>query len=136
MRGINVRWVAAPLVLALAMSACDSTGPDEGSVWGSDAAGLTISQGKATILIAAGSCYGSFGEIDQAVPSGAFTLSGTYTQLTGAYPGKIQYDAQFVGAIDGNHMTLTINVPSAQRVVGPFSLTEGVSNTLPMCLYP
>lgn len=134
MRRISALWIALPLVLA--MAACDSTGPDEGSIWGSDAAGLTISQGKATILIAAGNCYGSFGEIDQAIPSGAFTLSGTYTQLTGAFPGKIQYDAQFVGTIDGSHMTLTINVPSTQRIVGPFNLTEGVSNTLPMCLYP
>ena len=136
MRKNNGYWIATSLGLALMLAACDSTGPDEGSVWGSDAAGLTISQGKATVLIAAGGCYGSFGEIDQAIPSGAFTLSGTFTQLTGAYPGRIQYDAQFVGTINGNHMTLTINVPSAQRVVGPFNLTEGVSNTLSACLYP
>ena len=136
MRRINAHWIAATLGLALAIAACDSTGPDQGSVWGSNEAGLTISESKATLLIAAGNCYGSFGEIAQPIPSGSFTLSGTFTQLMGAYPGKVQFDAQFVGTVEGTHMMLSINVPSLQKVIGPFNLTEGVAKTFPACLYP
>jgi hypothetical protein len=136
MRRINVHWIAVSLVLALAIAACDSTGPDEGTVWGSNAAGLTISQSRATLLIDAGGCYGSFGQINQPIPSGAFALSGTFTQLMGAYPGKVQFDAQFVGTVEGTHMMVSINVPSLQKIVGPFNLTEGVATKLSACLYP
>jgi hypothetical protein len=136
MRNINIYQIATSLVLGLAIGACDSTGPDQGSVWGSSQAGLTILESKATILIDAGGCYGSYGEIDQPIPSGSFTLSGIFTQLEGAYPGKVQFDAQFVGVVDGSHMMLSINVPALQKVVGPFNLTEGVVKTLSACLYP
>ena len=137
MENIVVRLIARSVVLALTIAACDSTGPDQGSVWGSNEAGLTSADSEATIqILASGGCYGSFGEIDQPIPSGSFTLSGTYTQLIGAYPGRIQYDAQYAGTVDGSHMTLSISVPALQKVIGPFSLTEGVNKTWPACLYP
>lgn len=104
---------------------------------GGPEASLTIADTSATLLIlASGSCYGSFGQIDAPIPSGSFALSGTYTPLIGAYPGKVQYAAQFSGLVDGGQLSITITVPSLQRVVEPFSLTAWRSATWPMCLYP
>ena len=130
------RFLAASLFLTLAIIGCDSTGPDEQSVWSSSDASLTISQSSATLRILAGSCYGSYGEINRPIPSGNFTLSGTFTQLIGAYPGSVQYDAQYSGTVAGSHMTLTVTVPALQKVIGPFTLTEGVSQAWMQCLYP
>ena len=116
--------------------ACASTGPDQ-LVWGSDQVSLAIAESSATLkILASGGCYGSFGEIAQPIPSGSFSLTGTYTQLTGVYPGSVQYTAQYVGAVAGRHMTLTISIPSLQQTLGPFSLTQGVAKTWTACLYP
>jgi hypothetical protein len=128
--------VTATGILTLSLGACGSTGPNQ-LAWGSDQVSLTIAGSSATLLIlASGGCYGSHGEIDQPVPAGSFTLPGTYTQLTGVYPGSIQYTAQYVGTVTGHHMTLTINIPSLQQTLGPFRLTYGVAKTWPACLYP
>jgi hypothetical protein len=133
----TVRLVTATFVLTLSNAACASTGPDQFAVWGSDQVSLTIADnGAALQILASGGCYGSYGEIDQAIPSGTFTLAGTYTQLTGVYPGSVQYTAEYGGAVAGRHMTLTISVPALQQTLGPFSLTHGVAKSWPACLYP
>ena len=119
------------------MAACSSTEPGESTDWGSDQAGLTISESSATLqIVTAGGCYGSFGEITQPVLSSSFTLSGTYTQLMGVYPGFVEYPAEFSGTIDRGLMTLTISIPSLQQTLGPFRLSRGVVKTWPACLYP
>ena len=64
-------------------------------MWGSDKASLTVTKDAATLQILsqtlpAGGCFGSYGEITQPIPNGSFSIAGTYTQLTGVYPGKIQ----------------------------------------------
>jgi hypothetical protein len=110
-------------------------------VWGSDKASVTIKGGSATVEIFSqamppSGCFGSYGDIPQEIPNGYFSLPGTYTQLTGAYPGKIQYPAQFSGFVEGTAMTITITVPELPPVLGPFVLTYGVTNTWRPCLYP
>jgi hypothetical protein len=110
-------------------------------VWGSEKASVKIKGGSATVEIFAlalplGGCFGSYGDIAQEIPNGHFSLPGTYTQLTGAYPGKIQYPAQFSGVVEGTAMTLTITVAGLPQVLGPFVLTYGVTNTWGPCLYP
>ena len=125
------------LALTAVSSACESTGPEPVVAWGSDQAALRIAADTATLhILAAGGCYGSWGEIDHAIPAGAFTLSGTYTQLMGAYPGSIQYAAEYAGTIAGNSMTLSINIPALQQTIGPFHLTAGVTSAWTACLYP
>jgi hypothetical protein len=114
--------------------------PVEG-VWGSDKASLTVRKGGGTLDILAltlptGGCFGTYGEITQPIPRGRFTLAGTYTQLIGAYPGRIDYAAQFSGSVERNTMTITITVPSQQQSFGPFVLTYGVNNAWTPCLYP
>lgn len=127
---------SAILLLTLSLGACASTGPDQ-LVWGSDQVSLTIAESSATVkILASGGCYGSFGEIAQPIPPGSFSLTGTYTQLTGVYPGSVQYTAQYVGAVAGRHMTLTVSIPTLQWTLGPFSLTQGVAKTWTACLYP
>ena len=125
------------LVLTLAMAACVSTAPDQPSVWSSNEASLSVAQNHTTVqILASGGCYGSYGTIEQPIPSGSFSLSGTYTQLTGVYPGSVQYPAQFSGAVSGPFLTLSINVPALQRTLGPYSLRFGVTKSWSACLYP
>ena len=129
------RMLHASLVLTLMGSACAPTTADR-ATWGSDQASLRIADNKATVqVLASGGCYGAYGDID-AVPSGSFALSGTYTQLLGAYPGRIQYPAEFTGTIVGNVMTLSIRVPALQQTLGPFRLSAGVTSAWSACLYP
>jgi hypothetical protein len=54
----------------------------------------------------------------------------------GAYPGYVQYAAQYTGTITGDAMTLTIVIPSQQRTIGPFHLTANVAPSWSPCLYP
>ena len=121
----------------LATSGCTSTTPDQSRVWGSNQATLTIVDTSATLrIVAAGDCYGSYGEFDQPLLSGAFSRGGTYTQLIGAYPGKVQYAAQFSGTVSGRQISLTVTVLALHGTVGPFTLTQGRSAEWPACLYP
>ena len=129
--------LVVPALLTLMGSACGLTTPDRPANWGSDQASLSIGDNKATVQVrASGGCYGSYGDIDHAVLSGTFTLSGTYTQLIGAYPGRIQYPAEYAGTIVGNVMTLSISVPALEQTIGPFRLTAGVTSAWSACLYP
>jgi len=102
---------------------------------------VTIKGGSATVEIFSlalppSGCFGSYGDSAQGIPNGHFSLPGIYTQLTGAYPGKIQYPAQFSGFVEGTGMTITITVPALPQVLGPFVLTYGVTNAWGPCLYP
>jgi hypothetical protein len=139
MRNIGAIGLAVSIVIGASCSGDGVTG--NGGIaapgpWGSGAASLSVTASGATIRIRAGECYGSYGVVGAPVPAGSFSLSGTFTQLMGAYPGKIDYAAQFTGATQGQTMTLTITVPALERTVGPFSLVHGVTTTWPQCLYP
>lgn len=110
-------------------------------VWGSENAGLTVTKGSAALDILSstlpeGGCFGSYGEMTQPIPNGAFSIAGTYTQLIGAYPGKIQYAAQYSGLVAGNTLSITITVPALEQTFGPFRLTHGVNNAWSPCMYP
>jgi hypothetical protein len=127
----------AALAIAISAAACSSTSPDQPGTWGSDQASLTIKDSSGTLrILASGGCYGSYGEFAQRLPAGAFTFPGTFTQLIGAYPGKLQYPAQFSGSVTGAKLSLTVAVPALQQSFGPFTLTHGVSEDWPACLYP
>jgi hypothetical protein len=103
----------------------------------SDQASLTITDRGTTIqVLASGGCVGSYGQVLQPIPTGRFALPGTYTQLMGAYPGRVEYAAQYAGQWDGNQLTLTITVVTLPQPVGPFHLSSGMEPTWPPCLYP
>ena len=109
--------------------------------WGSDTASLTVEPAGAMLKVfgsnfASGGCYGSFGEVPRSIPAGRFDFPGTFVQLTGVYPGRIEYQAEYDGFIDADVMTLTVTVPSIQRVLGPYRLLYGVGNAWTPCLYP
>ncbi len=98
---------------------------------------MRIAGDTATVHVSpAGGCYGAFGSFNHAVQSGTFALPGTYTQLIGANPGRVQYSAAFAGTIVGNTMTLSISIPTLQQTIGPFHLVAGVDSAWPACLYP
>jgi len=133
----RVLALQASMIFTLIGSACGPTTPGGSASWGSDQASLSIAEDKATVqVLAAGGCYGTYGEFDHAVPSGTFTRSGTYTQLMGVYPGSIQYTAEYTGTVGGDVMTLSIKVPALQQTIGPFRLTAGVTSAWSACLYP
>jgi hypothetical protein len=127
----------ASVGVVLTVAACASTAPDQPAVWSSSEASLTVADSTATLrILASGGCYGSYGEIDQPIPSGAFTLTGTYTLLQGVYPGYVRYAAEYAGTVEGHQMTLGITVPALQQTLGPFTLVYGVGQSWPACLYP
>jgi hypothetical protein len=110
-------------------------------VWGSENASLTITRDGAKLDLLSspfpnGGCFGAFGEMAQPIPKGAFSIAGTYTQLMGVYPGKIEYAARCSGVVEGSRMSIAIAVPALQQTFGPFLLTVGVSNAWSPCLYP
>ena len=110
-------------------------------IWGSENASLTITKagGKLDLLSLAlptGGCFGSYGEMARPIPNGSFSIEGTYTQLTGAYPGKIEYAARYSGIVEGGRMSIAIAVPTLQQGFGPFLLTAGLSNAWSPCLFP
>ena len=106
-------------------------------VWGSEKASLTITKAGATLeILASGGCFGSYGEMTQPIPNGLFSIAGTYTQLTGVYPGRIQYVAQYSGVVEGNRMSIAVTVPALPQILGPFQLADGVNNAWSPCLYP
>jgi hypothetical protein len=105
--------------------------------WGSSHASLVASDTGATLqILASGSCFGSFGQFSQPVATGSFDVPGTFTQLTGAYPGQVQYAARFSGAVSGDHLTLTVTVATLAQTMGPFVLVRGVTSSWTPCLYP
>ena len=137
---------SGPLVAVAAAAAlllCDCGSPTSAGdrvpdgVWGSDRASLAVTDTGATLdILGAGDCIGSYGEIPQRIPGGTFDVSGTFTQLIGAYPGHIDYAARFTGTSAADQITIAITVPALQQSLGPFTLARGVQNSWPMCLYP
>jgi hypothetical protein len=118
-----------------------SVSPRGLQVFGSDQAKLAIAGGTAKLEIKAltlpsGACFGTYGQIDQPIPNGPFSLHGSFTQLIGAFPGKIDYSADFSGVVETNQITITVTVPAIQQSFGPFVLTNGVNPSWTPCLYP
>lgn len=113
-------------------------------VWGAAQASLAIgnnARNGATLQILSlnlpsGACFGQYGDIISRIPNGRFSLPGTFTQLIGAYPGKIQYPAQYSGIVLGNTLSLTVTVPALHQSFGPYLLVRGVTTSWTPCLYP
>lgn len=146
-RAATVESIQAPIVRADPRSrngGVVSARGDQGlppGTWGSEQASVTIKPGGTNVEIFAlalppSGCFGSYGDIARQIPNGRFSLPGTYTQLTGAYPGKVEYPAQFSGFVEGSRMTITITVPRLTQALGPFVLKSGVTNAWGPCLYP
>jgi hypothetical protein len=141
MRSTPFLFLIAAAGLTVACSSGSSSASDDFAqrgAWGSNQASVTVAASGATLLIlhSGSSCYGSYGDIAQMVPTGSFTIPGVYTQLTGVAPGRVQYAAQFSGTVAGNQMAITVSVPALQQTFGPFNLTYGVSNTWVACMFP
>ncbi len=138
------RFSCLALLVSIGLAPACSTGMPTGSDtsalagrWGSDEASLTIAKGGATLqILASGGCFGSYGEMNAPIPTGQFTQPGTYTQLTGAAPGKIQYAAQFFGSVAGDMMSIQVGVPALQQSFGPFHLMHGIETSWVACMYP
>jgi hypothetical protein len=140
MRNPSFVFLTASIGIALACADRLPISPDESAprgTWGSNTASLTITDSSATLkILASGGCYGAYAEIDQPIRTPRFALSGIYTQLIGAFPGKIQNAAQFSGSVEGNQISIVVTVRALQQVLGPFSLTHGLNTTWAPCLYP
>lgn len=139
MRKTSFLFLTGLIGIALACSERLSTSTNESvqrGMWGSNKASLTIKDSSATLQILDGNCYGAYGQIDQPFVTGHFDLPGTYTQLMGVYPGKVQYPAQYSGTVVGNQLSMTVTVPALQVTFGPFNLTFGMNSAWTPCLYP
>ena len=128
--------IAIGVALAVTV-ACSATSPSKPDQWRSDQASLSLSDTTSTLLIlASGDCVGSYGDFNGDIPSGHFDIPGTYTQLTGVYPGKIDYPAQFSGSRAASAISITVTVPALQSSFGPFTLAPGALPDWQQCLYP
>jgi hypothetical protein len=139
MRNTSFLFLAGLIGISLGCSDRPATSPNgsvQRGIWGSNKASLTITDSSATLQILSGNCYGAYGRVDQPIVTGAFDLPGTYTQLMGAYPGKIQYPAQYSGTVAGNQLSLTVSVPALPTTFDPFVLTYGMNSAWTPCLYP
>lgn len=124
-------------VFTLGSAGCTATAPNQSDAWGSEQANLTLNGTDATLrLLASGGCYGSYGNLDQKPANGAFSIPGSYTQLMGAYPGKVTYPARYTGTVSGQEIALTVTVPALQLALGPFALARGVTAAWSACAYP
>ena len=136
------RFELTPLAFALALAAgacARSVEPGNAIIagtWGSTRASLAVTDSGARLLISNGSCYGSYGTVTGGIPTPTFDLSGTYTQLTGAYPGRVTYAARLSGTLFGDSMTLAVDVPALQETLGPYALARGDTTTWSACLFP
>jgi hypothetical protein len=131
---LSVGW---PCIVLLSSASCFPTSPSAAGVWGSQQASLSVTGDGAVLqILASGGCYGSYGDVPVPIPSGHFQLSGTYTQLTGVYPGRVSYAATYSGTVLASELTITVTVPTLATSLGPFSLRRGVQTTWPACLYP
>ena len=140
---MNRSGVGALLIVAAAVLAgCSSRAPTSAGtpllgVWGADAAGLVVTDTGGTLrILAFGSCYGSYADVSRPPSVPSFDLPGTYTQLTGVYPGKVEYAAEVAGSLTGITLVVTVQVPALQQSFSPFALTRGVSNGWTACAYP
>ena len=133
--------VLALLGAAGLAGACMKT-PTESSaslvgVWGSATAGLAVTDTGGTLrILSSGTCYGSYADVTGPVPAPTFDVAGTFTQLTGAFPGKIQYAAQLSGEVTADSLVVTVGVASLQETLGPYRLAHGVSNSWTACAFP
>ncbi len=110
-------------------------------IWGSAEASLAVGPAGAKLEILSlnlptGACFGMTGEIGQKISGGQFSLPGIFTQLIGAYPGRIDYAAQYSGVVAGNTISLTVTIPALELTFGPYVLVRGVTNSWTPCLYP
>jgi hypothetical protein len=135
------RWGTLFGVVALSLgtaAACsNSTSADtlvKPGRWGSAQAILTTTDSDALLEIGGG-CIGSYGEMEEPIPAGAFALHGTYTQLMGVAPGMVVYPAHFSGTATGETVVITITV-SANQTLGPYTLTYGLGSARDRCLFP
>ena len=141
---MRITAVVLGAAAAIVMAGCSghelsNDGPLAG-VWGSGQAGLNISDGAATLQITSdGNCYGSYAVTTRSIPNGQFAVPGTYTQLMGAYPGKVDYPAQLTGTVTGNqllHRDQRPIVAANHRAVHVDSRREGPMEPVPLPVTP
>jgi hypothetical protein len=101
-------------------------------VWGSDRLSLTTSKTGADLrFLNTSGCVSTHGAIDQPIPNGSFSLSGTCS----VEPSPDQHAVQYTGIISGSRMTIRVSIPDL-RYVQSFVLTFGASESWPDCFYP
>ena len=137
MRSIGRLFIAATASVAIGCAASNANEPVTNSVWGSNSANLTVQADGANLrFLAAGGCVGSYVDAANLFTSLSIDVPGTFTRLTGAFPGKLTYPAQVTGSMRGDALRLTVSVPALSLLIGPIDLTRGVSHSWPNCLYP
>ncbi|MGH7582864.1 MAG: hypothetical protein ACREL5_06555 [Gemmatimonadales bacterium] len=104
--------------------------------WASAQAALTVSDTGAVLLIKASpDCYGSLATTSEPITGTAFSVRGTYSQLTGAYPGHVDYSAILTGTVGDNEVSVAVAVAGLQQTFGPYALTQR-SGGWSACAYP
>jgi hypothetical protein len=133
--GRRVRRVLGVLLLVGCAATDSGTAAPLGD-WGSSTASLTTQDSTARMLLSTSDCYAAYADIAQRVPLGNFSLTGTFTQLTGVAPGSIQYPAQYSGTATNSTISILITLPTQGEQIGPLTLTFGVVKSWEPCAFP
>jgi hypothetical protein len=108
-------------------------------VWGGDHVSLTVAATSSHLEF---DC--AHGDIPVAVTLDArkeFYVSGTFVRDQGGPiqvppPPADSHPAVYSGAVNGNMMTLTVQLTDTQTVIGSFTLSRGSPGRLVRCLAP
>ena len=95
------------LAAAAAGASCSKVPTSAGAtlvgVWGSDTAGLAVTDSGGTLrILSSGTCYGQYADVARPLSAPRFDLPAVFTQLEGAYPGKLEYAAEVTGSVSGD----------------------------------
>lgn len=148
MRSLHPLVALATLCAIVACAADTSHGPvalgtsaplsvNAAPMWGADSANLAVTPDSAHLrYLSDNGCVATY--VDAANPAGSLSLSapGVYTQLIGAFPGKLMYPAQVNAVVNAGMVRLTVTVPALSLVIGPTDLAKGVSHVWANCNFP
>jgi hypothetical protein len=123
------RFVAAPFLLALGMSAPPNT--LEPGTWGGEQVVLTVGPDRAVLRL--GCAEGEFAAPITLDRNGRFARAGRFTAHSGGptTPEERAVEAQYDGAVSGDRLTLTVRHGGSADT---YQLTRGQQSKVIRCL--
>lgn len=133
---MSKRFALASALATLGGCATAAPGSPLTGNWGGEHVGLTLQEGGGQLVYDCAS--GTIAEPLIPVGDGTFSVTGTHTPGQGG-PDRVgdvppSHPARYSGRVDGNLMTLRVDVPSRDIAIGPLRLRRGEDPRLLRCL--
>ena len=139
MAASRIRWASAPVLAAWACSSTPTMPSLAFGPWGGDHISLTVAAAGSHVEF---DC--AQGDIPEAITVDArhqFSVSGTFVRERGGpipvpAPPPDSHPAVYAGVVNGETMTMTVQLSDTQTMIGAFMLTRGSPGRLVRCLLP